>query len=316
MLCHVSVPLEELTTHLTEKVQNVLIDAPGYFPFTRGMSHVWKRGVVHNLSLPVSRRAFTMFVCIEMRKHGIIIGEPDKRKKILPHDTQDSPILGIMVYSHGYVCRGCQCAHVDILHVQSHCSCGNSKDVVPTPVQTIRRNKNQQYFPVPGHRLPPPPPPPPTEDPIVDDVDNVANTTALIRQHKETLSAQFPQQEDGSADDPRSIHPCFTTLSIHKFLGSLDKEATAKLYSIIEKDSDELSPSFQRLHSLSVTALNSDSDLCDREGRSPAATIIAQQIGNFSLGYVCHRLRYMVNTDLIAEQQSLNHPTLSPDQDI
>ena len=44
--------------------------------------HIWQREVIHDLSLPVLSRSFAMFFCAEMRKHWIIIKDPDEGGKM------------------------------------------------------------------------------------------------------------------------------------------------------------------------------------------------------------------------------------------
>ena len=72
-LCHAAVSLKELTGHLMAKVQHVVFDAPGYFPHSCP-PHIWERKIVHHLTPPIPYRSFGSFVCAEMRKHGINIG--------------------------------------------------------------------------------------------------------------------------------------------------------------------------------------------------------------------------------------------------
>ena len=246
-----------------------------------------------------------MFVCIEMRKHGIVIKAPGRGGKVLPHCAQDSPVLGVTVYSHGYVCRGCQYAHLSTALVRRQCSCKGQKshNIVSTPIQTIGRSENLQYFPLPGYM-----PSPPTEAAIVDNTNNnVTSTVALIHQHRETLLAQLPQPEDTAPDNLRTIHPCFINLSIHHFLEGLSKRKAGLLYSTIEISYLELSPKLMRLHSLGLATFKNDCNLCIPEKRSGAATVIAKKISHFSLEYVYHKLRCVMNTNIIAEKPSLNH---------
>lgn len=306
MLCHTSVPLKHLTSHLTSNTQGVLLDAPGYFPDV-GIPHIWQREVVHNLSLPVAWRTFSMFVCVEMRKHGVIIGEPNEGKKRLPHSSQDSAVLGITVYSHGYICLGCQFAHVDLRRFRSCKDPGCSP--ISTPLQTFGRQSDLQYFPLPGHKLPSPPIA--KDPPLGNASNNLADTAAFLRQQKDTLLAQLPEIEDGLQDDLRNIHPCFISLSIHKFLGGLNKGATTQIYSAMEEKYKKLSPRFLRLSLLSKVTFDADSDLCDPTKRTLASAMVAQQIVNFSAGCVHYRLRFVINTDSTTEQVPLSHLALT-----
>ena len=284
-LCHAAVPLKELTGHLMAKVQHVVFDAPGYFPHS-GPPHIWGRKIVHHLTPPIPYRSFGSFVCAEMRKHGINIDKSDEEKNIVcPNPVQDSPILGLAVYSHGYICITCGFAHLSQEKLQS-CKCKDPKirKPIPTPVQTIGRGKAIEYFPLPGYKLPLLS----NEDQVVDNIEDTPATH--LHKHKKAIAAKLPQSEDSSQDDFRNIHPCFVSLSIHDFLRGYNKEDTRKIYLTMEKEYCDLSPSLQHLYTLVGRVFNEDCNLCDPSTRSPSNSIIAQHIAKFSLGYVKYNL--------------------------
>ena len=68
-----------------------------------------------------------MFVCIEMKKYRIVIKAPSGGRKILPHCTQDSSMLGVTVCSHGYMYCGCWYLHLSTVLVKKQCSCKGQK---------------------------------------------------------------------------------------------------------------------------------------------------------------------------------------------
>ena len=282
-LCHTRIPLKELPSHLTYKVQHAIFDAPGYFP-PIGIPHIWRKEVIHSVSLPVPKKILGMFICIEMRKHGIIIQNSDDAKKISPHPSQDSPVLGVTIYSHGYTCHGCQYSHQSINEMK-HCSCTEPgmRKWISTPLQTIGQRHYQQYFPLPGYQLSSPPA---AQDSAVDEPeDPVADITALMHQYKENLVSSLHQSGDRSQDF-RNVHPCFTDLSIHSFLEGLNRRETGEFYSIIKKQYAELHPTSQQLCSLVRTTFDEDSDVCDPKKRDNIGLMVSHYITKFSLGYV------------------------------
>jgi hypothetical protein len=140
---------------------------------------------------------------------------------------------------------------------------------------------------------------PTPQDHILDGPEaTVADTAALIHQHKENLASQLQESEDGSQDDFRNIPPCLVDLSIHSFLEGLDKRETAEPHSNAKPTWDELHPSFQRLRSLVQATFDADSDLCHPKQRDNAGLVISHYITEHSQGYVCCNLRHEMNTDI------------------
>jgi len=283
-LCHSHVPLKQLQVHLKYGVQHVYLDAPGYFPPT-GLPHIWKKEVIHRVSLPVPTSKLGMFICVEMKKHGIIIQGLDKARKIPPHPSQNSPVLGVTIFSHGYTCYSCQYSCPRLDGIQKHCSCvGPERNWVSTPLQTIGRSNFQMYFPLPGYQLSSPPI---AQDSTIDTSDDpISDVAALMHQHKENLVSPLSQLENRLQNDFRNVSPCLINLSIHDFLEKLHRRETAEFYAIVKQEYTTLHSNFQRLHSLVQVTLDSDSDLCDPKRRNNIGLVISHHITKFSHGYV------------------------------
>jgi hypothetical protein len=239
-----------------------------------------------------------MFVCVEMQKHGIAIEDSDEKRRMLPHPSQDSPVLGLTIYSHGYTCSGCQFSHQNLPGMGRHCSCTRpkSQNWISTPVQTFAQFSYQRYFPLPGHQLPSLPT---AQVHIVDGPEAVmADTAVLLRQHKEKLASQLQESEDESQDDLRNIPPCLVNLSIHSFLKGFNETETEEFYTNVRVTWHDFHPHFKRLHSLVQATLDADCDLCDPVKRSTAGLVVAHHITNSSQGYVYCGLDNRINTDV------------------
>jgi len=299
-LCHGHVPLKQLHHHLISKTQDVLYDAPGYVPPT-GPHNLWRRQVVHRVPLPVSQRGLAMFICVEMRKHGIIIQGEDRARGILLHDSQDSPVLGVPIYTNGFTCLGCQYSHQNSGTVRKNCSCEEPEPhtLISTPVQTIGRSNFTKYFPLPGHQLPSPPV---TQNQATVQPEGViADTVALIQQHKKHLVSRI-QQSEGFSQDVQSIPPCFINLSIHDFWEGCNWKA-AQSYSLANLRNY---PIYQRVRALVQTTLQADFALCDKKktGSGSACLVISHHIMESSHGSVHKTTRGRIGANLLQTREA------------
>jgi len=217
-----------------------------------------------------------MFICVEISKHGIIIqGEkPDCARAISPHDSQDSPVLGVPIYTNGFTCLGCKYSHPkNPYRVKRNCTCEvpEPHNVVSTPVQTIAKSKFVKYFPLPGHQLPSPPI---TQNQTPAQPEGaIASTAALIRQHKKNLISEI-QQSEGFSQDIQNISPCFINLSIHDFWEGCNWGA-AQSFSIANLREHS---TYKRVRSLVHARLQADFALCDGKNARPASLIVGHHI--------------------------------------